>query len=123
MDAGIRFFSPTPSTQKWTYKTPLITKGNEAGYIPPSLFSRVDLVTAKKNLLWGDPKPIHQEGWVGFDEVDLHPDGKRKTYLQPTKGITGFVLPEAFTSVDTGLRLEDVPGLKDEAMRVLQTNL
>lgn len=121
MQAGLRFFSPTPSSQKWSYKTPLVTKGNDAGYIPPSLFSQVELVTAKTNLLWGDSKPIYQGGWVGFDEVDFTPDGKRKTYLPPAKGITGFVLPEAFTSKNiTGLRLENVPGLKDEAMAILQ---
>jgi hypothetical protein len=120
--AGLRFFSPTPSSQKWTYKTPLVTKGNEAGYIPPSLFSQVELVTTKANLLWGNPEPISQRGWVGHDELLFDDDGKRKTYLRPAKGITGFVIPDAFASNDlTRLRLEDVPGLKDEAMTILQS--
>jgi hypothetical protein len=120
--AGIRFFSPTPSAAKWSNLTPLLTKGNQAGYIPPSLFSEVELVTAKKNLLWGHSKPLHHIGWVAHDERDLTPDGERKTYLPSAKGITGFVLPEPFTSEKTpGLRLGDVPGLKEEAMAMLQS--
>lgn len=119
MEAGLRFFSPTPTAQKWTSGTPLITKGDSTGYILPSLFSRVEFVSTKKNVLWGDSKPINHQGWVGFDEWDFTPDGQRKTYLQSPKGITGFTMMASETT--TGLRLEDVPGLKAEAMAILQS--
>jgi hypothetical protein len=82
----------------------------------------VEFVTAKKNLLWGDPKPLNHRGWVGFDEFDFAADGKRKTFVQIVKGITGFVVPGALSPVETpGLRLGDVPGLKEEAMRALRS--
>ena len=78
-------------------------------------------MTAKAKVLWGDSRPITRNRWVGPDEFELTPDGQRKTFLKATKGITGFVFPEAYTTKGMpGLRLGDVPGLKDEAMTILQ---
>jgi len=86
------------------------------------MFSQVDFVTAKAKVLWGDSKPITRNCWIGPDEFELTPDGQRKTLLRATKGITGFVFPEAFTTTEMHrVRLGDVPGLKNEAMRILQS--
>lgn len=76
-------------------------------------------MTTKKNLLWGDSTPLHDSGWVGYDDWDFSSDGKRKTYLQPSKGITGFVSPAGFES--PGLRLKDDPGLREEALTILRS--
>jgi len=116
--SGIRFFSPTPSGQKWVSHTPLVTKGDEAGYIPPSLFSKVEHLTAKKQLIWGDPKPLEHKGWVGFDESDFNEFGQRNTFLGAIRGLTGFVQ-------DKALGLHKVPDvqvndLREEALVLMQ---
>jgi len=118
--SGLKFFCPTPSAQKWARRTPLLTKGNEAGFIPTSLFVRVELVTARKKLVWGDSKPIQHQGWVGLDEMDFDEAGQRKTYLKPVDGVTGFDTASTF-SWSSGLQVDGVPGLREEAMAVLSS--
>lgn len=114
--SGLKIFSPTPSAQKWSSHTPLVTKGNEAGYIPTSFFDRVELVTARKKLIWGDSKPIDHRGWVGFDEMDFDETGQRKTYLKPADGIAGF-----YNETPCGMQVDSVPGLREEVMRALRS--
>ena len=116
--SGIRFFSPTPSGQKWVNDTPLVTKGDEAGYIPPSVFSKVEYLTAKKQLIWGNPKPLDHKGWVGFDELDFNDFGQRNTFLEAVNGLTGFVQDKVLGS--NKISEVQANALREEALAVMQ---
>ena len=80
----------------------------------------MELVTARKKLVWGDSKPIHHKGWVGLDEMDFDEAGQRKTYLKPVDGLAGFDTASTL-SWSPGLQVDGVPGLREEAMAVLSS--
>ncbi|PPQ86601.1 hypothetical protein CVT26_014947 [Gymnopilus dilepis] len=50
--AGLRFFFLLEISAHVNRHTPLLTRGNHLGLIPPSLFARVSLVEAAKTLIW-----------------------------------------------------------------------
>ncbi|KAF8966271.1 hypothetical protein BDZ97DRAFT_1917660 [Flammula alnicola] len=81
LESGIRFFTPLPTPQPLAKPTHLLTKGNDWGYIPSRLFAQVDMVQAKKTLLWGDPQPISQVPYI-LQPEDAYRHGERRTLLQ-----------------------------------------
>ena len=88
--AGLHFFLPTPTSQRGGVDT-LVTKGDHLGYIPPDYFKRVQLVNAKKNLLFGEPEPLPDISW-SRDGQDYDQNGQKITFLAiPEKNLKGFV--------------------------------
>jgi len=88
--AGLHFFLPTPTSQRGGVDT-LVTKGDHLGYIPPDYFKRVQLVNARKNLLFGEPDPLPDISWAR-DGQDYDENGQKITFLTiPEKKLKGFV--------------------------------
>lgn len=88
--AGLHFFLPTPTSQRGGVDT-LVTKGDHLGYIPPDYFKRVQLVNARKNLLFGEPDPLPDMSWAR-DGQDYDEGGQKMTFLPiPEKNLKGFV--------------------------------
>lgn len=117
IDSGIRFVLPVPSAQDWSATMPLLTKGDETGHIPTSFFTRVERLTARKSLIWGDQKPLFHRGWVSDDYL-LDENGARRTTLMD-RHLHGFAYTVGmYGSGPSQPRLD--PELAAEAMEALQ---
>ncbi|KAF9525118.1 hypothetical protein CPB83DRAFT_860044 [Crepidotus variabilis] len=122
IEGGLRFFSPTPAEQSWVEYTPIVTKGNSMGYIPPSLFQTVEVIRAKKRLIWGNPKPMNNKTWfdITLDDDAFEKDGNRKSLLKEPDSVSGvFKDLKAQQSVYSGLSVKKQRGVADEANHIL----
>ncbi|KAH9479809.1 hypothetical protein JR316_0008404 [Psilocybe cubensis] len=88
---GLRFFYELHTSQKRNATTPLMTKGDLFGNIPPSMFSRVLFVQATKKHAWGLDPLAAQKSWT-VEPDDLDEYGMRKTFLPaPPRPLHAFV--------------------------------
>lgn len=96
-----------------------MTKGDVFGIIHPNLFSRVQLVEAKKKHEWGLNPSSAQKSW-SVEPDDLDEYGERKTYLPlPPRNLPGFV--DFYDENDLENRLVH-PETIHEAMDAINTN-
>ena len=117
--AGLHFFLPTPTTQ-WSGVDTLLTKGDHLGYIPPDCFKQVQLVKARKNLLFGEPDPLPGMSWAR-DGYDYDENGQKRTLLViPEKNLKGFVNLISRQEMDDSVIH---PETRKEAMAVLNVPL
>jgi hypothetical protein len=116
--AGLHFFLPTPTSQ-WSGVDTLLTKGDHLGYIPPDFFKQVQLVKARKNLLFGEPDPLPCMSWAR-DGYDYDENGQKRTLLViPEKNLKGFVNLTSRREMDNVVH----PETRKEAMEVLNASL
>lgn len=92
MVSGLRFYYEIRSSQvRHPETTPILTRGNNFGMIPPAFFKHVKVVKANRIHLWGvdEPFPIKQ---TPVDPTVYNENGHRKTFLNILeRNLHGFV--------------------------------
>ncbi|KIM44764.1 hypothetical protein M413DRAFT_442722 [Hebeloma cylindrosporum] len=110
--AGLHFFLPTPTSQRGGVDT-LVTKGDHLGYIPPDYFKQVQLVSARKNLLFGEPEPLPKLSWPREGQ-DYDENGQKVTFLAtPERNLKGFVNLNPHRKMDIAIHPETRQEAKD----------